>query len=143
VSTWYYHKDLKPQGPLSFEALKKKILRGEIAPTDLVIKVAEKDQVTDWRAACEWRDFPSHLFPAFQKNYFKVFSPLEKEWILLAAENEVPRQEGPYSAEDIQNFLLSGKVHLEDYVWRSGLTGWVQVRDRSEFFATGPTSRDL
>jgi hypothetical protein len=138
VSTWYFSKDLKPQGPLSFEEIKRKIMRGEVGPMDLLMKEGDGR----WQAACEWRDFTQDLFPAFQKNYFKSSSPDEKEWILLVFENGVSKQEGPYSAKDLQGFLAEGRVHLEDYVWRTGLTGWVQIRDRQEFVIR-PISPDL
>jgi hypothetical protein len=138
VSLWYYHKNLKPQGPLSFEEMKKKIMRGEVVPTDLIAD-GENSQ---WKPAVEWRQFPQELFPAFQQNYFKTSTATEKEWILLVFENGVSRQQGPYSVADLQGFLASGKVQLEDHVWRTGLTGWVQVRDRREFFGE-PILRDL
>jgi len=141
VSAWYFNKNLKPQGPLSFEEIKKKILRGEIGPTDLVLKEGE----SHWRPAMEWRDFTQDLFPAFQKNLFKKSSLQEKEWILLIftkEEGPAPSQEGPYSVEDLQGFLSTGRVSPEDYVWRSGLTGWVQIKDRVEF-ASSTISRDL
>jgi len=142
VSSWYYSKNLKPHGPLTFEEIKKKIMRGEVLPADLVMKEDGESSSGQWQAACEWRDFPASLFPAFQKNYFKSSTNQEKEWILLVFDNDLSRQDGPFSAEDIQKFLLSGRVHPEDYVWRSGLTGWVQVRDRHEFLPK-PTSPDL
>lgn len=129
MSSWYFSKNLKPQGPLSFEEMKKKILRGELGPQDLIMKEGEEL----WQAACEWRDFRLELFPAFQKNYFKSSAAAEKEWILLVFDAGTSHQEGPFSAEDIQGFLATGKVHPEDYVWRSGLTGWVRICDRQEF----------
>ncbi|MBC7371453.1 MAG: DUF4339 domain-containing protein [Bdellovibrionaceae bacterium] len=142
MSSWYYSKNLKPHGPLSFDEMKKKIMRGEVGPTDLAMKERDQGFSGEWKAACEWRDFTATLFPAFQKNYFKSSDHQEKEWILLVFDGDVSRQDGPFSAEDIQKYLLSGRVVAEDYVWRSGLTGWVQVRDRHEFLAK-PISPDL
>jgi hypothetical protein len=140
VSSWYFNRNLKPQGPVGFEELKRKIMRGEVGPGDLVLKEGEKD----WLPAMEWREFPQELFPAFQKNLFKKSTPEEKEWILLLFSKENPQgaQEGPYSVEDVQRMLRAQKITLEDYVWRSGLTGWVQIKDRAEF-AVISTSLDL
>ncbi|WP_413291428.1 DUF4339 domain-containing protein [Bdellovibrio sp. HCB337] len=140
MSSWYFNKNLKPQGPLDFDEMKRKIMRGEISPTDLIMKEGENS----WQQAMEWRDFPQELFPAFQKNYFKKSDAQEKEWILLvfSAANPEGSQEGPYSVVDIQNMIVERKISIEDYVWRSGLTGWVQVKDRAEF-AVPPTSLDL
>ena len=140
MSSWYINKNLKPQGPLEIEEIKRKIMRGEIGPTDLILKEGENS----WRSAMDWREFTQDLFPAFQKNLFKSSSSEEKEWILLAfnAENPQGSQEGPYSVEDLNKMLTSKKISAEDYVWRSGLTGWVQIKDRAEF--SGPaTSLDL
>lgn len=139
MSHWYYHKNLKPQGPVDFDEMKRKVLRGEIGPTDLVMKEEEA-----WRPAAEWREFSSELFPAYQKNYFKESRPEEKEWILLTLKVEHPRgqQEGPYSLEDLHKMLSSHEITPEDYVWRSGLTGWVQIKDRAEF-SPPPSSAEL
>jgi hypothetical protein len=140
VSSWYFNKNLKPQGPLGFEEMKKKIMRGEIGPSDLVCKENEGA----WIMAMEWRDFPRELFPAFQKNYFKNSSLSEKEWVLLSFKTGNPQgsQEGPYSAEDVKVLLASGVVSPEAYIWRSGLSGWVQIKDREEFVSQ-TTSPDL
>ncbi len=108
--------------------MKTKTLRGEISPEDLILKDGEND----WRVAKEWREFPQELFPAFQVNYFKKFSAEEKGWILLKFENDIPRQKGPFSAKELQDMQKSGQIHGEDYVWKSGLTGWVRVCDRQE-----------
>lgn len=139
MSSWYFHKNLKPQGPLSYEEVKKKIMRGELGPADLLLKDEEGGS---WAPALEWRDFPRELFPAFQRNLFKTSDVSEREWILLIFKEEGSRQEGPYSVEDIRGLLQAGSVSAEDYVWRSGMTGWVQLKDRSEFLLPS-ISRDL
>lgn len=139
MSSWYFHKNLKPQGPLSFEEMKKKIMRGELGPGDLLLK-DEGDGA--WAPAVEWREFPRELFPAFQKNLFKTSNVTEREWILLVFKKEGSNQEGPYSVEDIRGLLQAGTVSSEDYVWRSGMTGWVQLKDRAEF-TSPPTSPAL
>lgn len=140
MSSWYFNKNLKPQGPLDFNDVKRKIMRGEIGPRDLILKEGE----SFWLPAMEWHEFAQDLFPAFQKNYFKNSNPEEKEWILLAFNTENPQgiQEGPYSSEDLNKMLVSETISAEDYVWRSGLTGWVQIKDRAEF-AVPSTSLDL
>lgn len=140
MSSWYFHKNLKPQGPLDHTEMKRKIMKGEVGPTDLILQ----EGGDSWLPAAEWREFPRELFPAFQKNYFKNPSPQEREWVLLVfnSESSQGRQEGPYSLEDINRMLSAGDVRAEDYIWRSGLTGWVQVKDRAEFLIP-PTSPDL
>lgn len=140
MSTWYFNKNLKPQGPLSFEDMKKKIMRGEISPGDLICRDGE-----NWLPAMEWRDFPRELFPAFQKNYFKATNPDEKEWILLIFNQENPEghQQGPYSINEVKQMLSENIVSAEDYIWRTGLSGWVQLRDRAEFAPSPATSPGL
>lgn len=140
MSSWYFNKNLKPQGPLSYEEMKKKIMRGEIGPGDLICKDGEET----WLPAMEWRDFQRELFPAFQKNYFKSTNPEEKEWIVLVFNNDNPEglQQGPYSIVQVNEMLTQGSVSAEDYIWRSGLSGWVHIKDRGEF-TLPPTSLDL
>lgn len=141
MSSWYFNKNLKPQGPLSFDEMKKKIMRGEIGPGDLICK---DDETFSWQMAVEWSEFPRELFPAFQKNYFKSTNPEEKEWIVLLFNTENPEglQQGPYSIVEVNKMLADGRVSLEDYVWRSGLSGWVHIKDRADFTVPS-TSLDL
>lgn len=136
MSVWYFNKNLKPQGPLDFEELKRKILRGEIGPQDLILKDGEEV----WRPAAEWRELRADLFPAFQKKDLNPTDPEVKEWILLSFTAETPqgRQQGPYSVQDLCRLLQEQTISAEDYVWRSGLTGWVQIKDRPEFSAGKP-----
>lgn len=143
MSSWYFNKNLKPQGPLRFEEIKKKIMRGEIGPGDLVCK-EDGGFYGTWAMAVEWRDFTRELFPAFQQNYFKNTSASEKEWVLLSfkTDNSQGSQEGPYSVEEVKALLESGAINFEAYVWRSGLSGWVRIKDRAEF-ASPVTSVDL
>lgn len=131
MSSWYINKDLKPQGPLSHDEIKKKIMRGEIGPTDLLCREGE----SVWEEAALWRDFPRELFPAFQQSYFKTSNPSEPEWILLIFNPENPQgvQQGPFSVQEVRERIVAGEVSFEDYVWRSGLSGWVQLKDRGEF----------
>jgi hypothetical protein len=123
---WYFNKNLKPQGPVSFEDMKRKIVRGEINPFELIFKDGEKD----WLPAVEWKDFPRELFPAFQKNLFRGINAGEKEWTLLTRKpgTEAPVQEGPYSLNDVRALIEAGEASVEDYIWRTGLTGWLQIK---------------
>ncbi len=140
MSSWYFNKNIKPQGPLGIEEIKRKIMRGEIGPSDLICKEGEDT----WLMAIEWRDFSKELFPAFQQNYFKNSNTSEKEWVLLSFNKESSQvcQDGPYSVQEINAKLTLGLVSFEDYVWRSGLSGWAQIKDRAEFLGE-LTSLDL
>lgn len=129
MSSWFYNKDLKPQGPLTLEELKKKIMKGEIRPGDLVMKDAE-----NWLAAVDWKELPRDLFPAFQNAWYKESKHDEKEWILLGfAADGKPTQEGPYSVQNLKALLQTEQISADSYIWRSGLSGWVQLQDREEF----------
>lgn len=126
MTSWYFHKDLKPQGPVPIEDMKKKILRGELGPEELVLR----DGAKDWLPACQWAEFPQDLFPAFQKNLFRGINFDEKEWTLLVLKPgaSAPVQEGPYSLNEIKAHIASGAATPEDYIWRTGLTGWLQIK---------------
>lgn len=127
---WYFNRNLKPQGPFTFEQLKRKIVRGEVGPQEFVCK----DGFKDWLPACEWAEFPRDFFPAFQKNLFRNINLDEKEWTLLVKrpKSTDPVHEGPFSLNEIRGMIARGQATVEDHVWRTGLSGWVQIKDRPE-----------
>ena len=119
--TWYFNRDLKPQGPHSLQDMRNKIIRGEISPGDLV----SNEEDGRWEMAIEWKEFEKSLFPAFQA---VSQESLTQEWVLL---REV--QEGPYSVRQIQDMLQGQLIGFHHFVWKPGLSGWVQIKDRAEF----------
>lgn len=131
-SSWFYNKDLKPQGPLSLQEMRSLIHRGDVGPYDLVCN----DGLGEWKAACEFAEFERSLFPAVQ-----VFMPGqdviedEKEWVLLSSSESGKSlvQEGPYSVRELRALLTAKKVLGEQYIWKSGLSGWCKLQDRPEF----------
>ena len=44
---------------------------------------------------------------------------------IYLARNNV--QAGPYSLDELNTMLSSGEVLLDDLMWHSGMSGWVQV----------------
>ncbi len=128
---WYYNKNLKPQGPLSYEEMRARIHCGDVGPSDLVSCGARGD----WKPASEWGCFESTLFPATQSLSLEsdVVSQ-ETEWVLLVpAQDGQVLQEGPFSIQDIQKGLRNKKISFEQYVWKAGLSGWCKIKDRPEF----------
>ncbi len=134
MSAWYFNKNLKPQGPFSFEEMKRKITRGEVGPQEFVCK----DGQEQWLPASQWKEFPQEFFPALQKDLFRNMSRTEKEWTLLSmpAGSSAPVQQGPYSLNEIRSLLANGEITLEDHIWRTGLSGWVRIADRPECFTS-------
>lgn len=130
--SWYFHRELKPLGPFSLEEIRLKISHGEIGPEDLVFN-QEADQ---WKSAREWRVFESDLFPANQLQ--KGEEPLPAEWVVLTSV-----QEGPYSEAEIAFKLQSGELSEFHHAWKPGLSGWVQIKDRSEWSNLKSRSADL
>ena len=55
--------------------------------------------------------------------------------MLLQDEAGHPRQEGPFCLKDLLLQIEQGHVQLNQYVWKSGLSGWVRMSDRPEFRA--------
>ncbi|MEK2645597.1 DUF4339 domain-containing protein [Bdellovibrio sp. BCCA] len=132
--SWYYNLNLKPQGPLSFEEMRARIHRGEVGPHDLI----SNDADGSWRPACEWGVFEVTLFPAtqaFMQGQDVVED--EKEWVLLvpAADGKGVVQEGPFSVREIREALRNHSVNGQQYIWKSGLSGWCRIQDRPEFAA--------
>ena len=40
---------------------------------------------------------------------------------------------GPYSENDILNFISSGQIHNQTYLWKTGMTGWLIAEQFLEF----------
>lgn len=131
---WYFHRNLKPQGPFSEEEMRTKILRGEVGPLDLICN--EKGV---WRPASEWGHFELQLFPASQG--FTAGSDLAEDlsvWVLLVPGNKESAdgkhlQEGPFTVAELTHLLEAGIVTPYQYIWKNGLSGWCQIKDRPEF----------
>ncbi len=135
ISHWYFHHNLKPQGPVSEEEMRAKIIRGEVGPEDLV-----SDEAGCWKAAAEWSVFEFQIFPAKQGLAVEGKSHLDlKEWVLLvqnlaeSSQGEQILQEGPFTVRELISKIEGGVVSPYQYVWKNGLSGWCQVKDRSEF----------
>ncbi len=128
---WYCHVNLKPQGPFSLEEVRAKVHKGEVGPQDLIC-----DESSSWRPAMEWGVFEFQLFPATQ-GFIPGADIVEDihEWVLLVeqASGVKPLQEGPFAVSELRESLISGKVSPYQYVWKTGLSGWCQLKDRPEF----------
>lgn len=131
MKQWYCHLNLKPQGPFSEEEIRRKIHHGEIGPQDLIC-----DESGLWRAASEWGVFPLQLFPAAQSYSAAVqVDEALREWVLLGVSGlqSGGLQEGPFSVLELKKLLQAGELSPYRYVWKSGLSGWCQLKDRPEF----------
>ena len=130
--SWFYNKNLKPQGPLSLEEMRLRIYKGEVGPHDLICH----EQTGEWKPAREWGVFEQTLFPAAQQFIPGVeVAADEKEWVLLvpSEDGKTLVQEGPYSVRDIRVSMNEHRVSPQSYVWKSGLSGWCRIQDRPEF----------
>ncbi len=134
--TWFRSIQLKPMGPFSLEEMRAFIHRGEVGLLDLILDESKGDV---WKPAAEWGVFELSLFPAAQS--FIPGMDLDEtlpEWVILVGQlaSPVPLQEGPYSIADIKTGLKNGKFSPYQLIWKSGLSGWCQVKDRPEFYAS-------
>jgi hypothetical protein len=132
--TWFRSIQLKPMGPFSLEEMRAFIHRGEVGFLDLILDESKGDV---WKPAAEWGVFELSLFPAGQS--FIPGMPLDEEnpeWVILVEQNgSAPLQEGPYSIAAIKAGLREGRVSPYQHIWKSGLSGWCQVKDRPEFYS--------
>lgn len=129
--TWYYNKDLKPQGPISTPAMRELIVKGEVGPRDLVC--CHEDG--RWLMAQDWAVFEPTLYPASQEFIpgLEVDASL-KEWVMLVQDEEKKYlQEGPFSRDEVLAGLKQNRIHSEQFIWKSGLSGWSRIADRPEF----------
>ena len=130
--TWYYHKNLKPQGPMSLADMRALIRSGEVKPQDLICYELDGE----WKPAVTWSIFERTLFPATQEFIpGKTPNPEDKEWVLLVPEQNGRNilQEGPYSLKDLQIRLQRQEISEQHYIWKNGLSGWCRIADRPEF----------
>lgn len=113
------------------EEMRGKIHRGEIGPQDLICGDDDK-----WMPAIEWGVFEFQLFPATQGVVQGAeFDLYTREWVLLKGQGEGGKalQEGPFAIEELREGLIAGTVSPYQYVWKTGLSGWCQLKDRPEF----------
>ncbi|WP_413581465.1 GYF domain-containing protein [Bdellovibrio sp. HCB288] len=132
--TWFRSVNLRPQGPYSLEEMRAFIHRGEVGFQDLILDESKGDV---WKAAADWGVFELTLFPAGQ-SFIPGMSINEEaqEWVVLVGQNGgVPLQEGPYSVADIKAGLKAGRISPYQLIWKSGLSGWCQVKDRPEYYS--------
>ena len=132
AKNWFYSKGLKPQGPVGVEEIRQKIMVGDIGPWDLVSCDEEGKGAGEWKAACQWKVFEERLFPAFQMGQISV-SENDPQWVVLKQTvGGQPIQEGPYTTEDLKLKVRAQEIAMDHYVWKTGLSGWCRVRDRSD-----------
>lgn len=63
---------------------------------------------------------PAHVvLPIFQKKK-------EENQYVLAVNGE---QKGPFSVSQLNEMMRQGTVTVESYVWRSGMTDWLMIKD--------------
>jgi len=126
-ATWYYNINLKPQGPFELEEMRQKIHRGEVGPQDLIYE----EKIGRWAAASEWTEFEAALFPAKQAQIFMNSQDNSlKEWVLLQkSESGEFLQQGPYNIADLQKMITHGEITVQQYIWKSGLSGWMKISD--------------
>lgn len=132
TKSWYYNRNLKPQGPLTLEEMRALVHSGEVGPHDLICH----DVDGEWRPASEWGVFERTLFPATQEFMpGQDFATEEKEWVLLVPEEggKAVLQEGPFSLSELRLSLRSKVISDQQYIWKAGLSGWCRIADRPEF----------
>lgn len=136
---WYYNLNLKPQGPFTFEEIKSRIQKGEIALNTLIQKEIERY----WNPARSYKEFSPLLFPANQEIEWK-YNIHEKKWVMLFRNNEGNfEQKGPMSIREVLDFNKSNKLLSDLYIWKSGLSGWALVSERYEFLPTPDDNNQL
>lgn len=132
TSSWYYNRNLKPQGPVTLEEMRLLIHRGDVSLHDLI----SNDEEGTWKPAWEWGVFERTLFPATQGCVPGVgFLEDEKEWVLLvpAVDGKGAVQEGPFSVRELREGLQKKSISHQQYIWKTGLSGWCRIADRPEF----------
>lgn len=62
---------------------------------------------------------PNHVvLPVFQNKQ-------ENEYVLAVN----GQQTGPYSVTELNEMMRTGKISVESYVWRSGMSEWKMIKD--------------
>ncbi len=47
-------------------------------------------------------------------------------------------QEGPFSIQELRASLQAKTISPEQYIWKTGLSGWCRIIDRPEFSSKRP-----
>jgi GYF domain 2 len=123
LALWYYLLKGRPQGPISFEDLKKEVAAGRIGPSDLIYQ--ERD--TQWRPVSSQPDLKG---PVASEEKPSVY-----DWVLLVRKSDGSgyKQRGPFSKEQVVQKLKGGEISFTDYVWRKGLTEWYKILALPDF----------
>ena len=74
---------------------------------------------------------------------FSIFEPRMKWFFIDESITDGERRQGPYSIDDIREFVKQGKIVSETLVWHSGMENWVTWKEASEtlekqFFENNP-----
>lgn len=123
---WYLREGNKPVGPFEQEAIRERLLNGQLEPDELLWKDGE----ARWDLAIQWPEFRSLQIPAIQE--VDVVSESDVVWTVLKKSETGHKMLGPVSLKMIRHDLREGQLSPNDYLWKKGMTGWARIALRPE-----------
>jgi hypothetical protein len=128
---WYIALGEKWVGPLTASDVYERIQRQEITWAHYVWKKGQ----ASWKRICDTKPFeaavPHQPAKTVQKEIKAAVAPVVKQ--AAVRERLEPRnwylhyndsQFGPFSTDEVQQFLKSGKINSRVYAWKEGMANW-------------------
>ena len=159
AASWYIALESRWIGPLSAADVYEKIQRQEITWAHYAWKRGQ----SDWKRICDIRAFtvavPHHPGKSLKKQLGKETqsslskkNPAKQESVEFHESIESgdlkiwylhyhDSQYGPFSSEEIRQFLKSGKIHAGVHAWRQGMKNWQRLQSLAEFKAKAEPPR--
>jgi hypothetical protein len=146
---WYVALGERWIGPLSAADVYGQILAGKLTWAHFVWKGGQKS----WTRLCDTPAFqvavPQLPAQGIQKEVKQAAAPggakkqpppapserapsaggEEKPWFLYYSDS----QYGPFSQEEVERFLLVGRIHRKVHVWRDGMKSWERIEEVPAF----------
>lgn len=128
---WYYVSNNQSVGPYSKEEMIEFIENKTIKSNTYIWKSGLKDWV--------------YLKNSELSIYIQTESETTKEsneqfddssWFYVNAGNQ---QTGPFTEEEMIDFIKNGVINANTYVWKSGMMDWIRCKDSVLFHAAGKT----
>ena len=108
---WYYVENNDSKGPYTQDEMKSKIEEGILQASSLVWKASMKD----------WQ----RLSDTELKEYVPVETDLNKNWYYV----ENNESKGPFSKEQMLEFIEKNILTGNSFVWKTGMEDWVRLKN--------------
>ncbi len=114
-------------GPLKFDEISERLVNGLLTCDDYIFILGD----SDWKLIKDLDEFKEHIKPLIEPESNKI-------WFVRKNKQNT----GPFSTLEITRMLESGKVDLNDYVWKKRLKSWLTLKDTGEFLLEATAEKE-